>query len=162
MVAVRSGKRLGGWYHLAVGLLRPGMMAITRRDWRGTEHLRPEVRADGTQEGIVVCTNHISWFDPLECAHFLYDNGRPPRFLGKESVFRIPVAGRIITGAGQIPVYRETVDAAASVREAIISLEIAGRVEVRDYVRWLRAAANPACVRSRMRLRSNSASAAKT
>lgn len=123
MVAVRSGKRLGGWYHLAVGLLRPGMMAITRRDWRGTENLRPGIRADGTQEGIVVCTNHISWFDPLECAHFLYDNGRPPRFLGKESVFRIPVAGRIITGAGQIPVYRETVDAAASVREAIAAVE---------------------------------------
>ncbi|HET7899700.1 MAG TPA: lysophospholipid acyltransferase family protein [Candidatus Nanopelagicales bacterium] len=123
VVAVRSGKRLGGWYHLAVGLLRPGMMAVTRRDWRGAQHLRAEVRADGSQEGIVVCTNHISWFDPLECAHFLYDNGRPPRFLGKEAVFRVPVAGRIIKGAGQIPVYRETVDAAASVREAIAAVE---------------------------------------
>ena len=123
MAAVRSGKQLGGWYHLAVGLLRPGMVAITRRDWRGTEHLRAGVRADGTQEGIVVCTNHISWFDPLECAHFLYDNGRPPRFLGKESVFRIPLVGRLISGAGQIPVYRETADAAAAIRSALAALE---------------------------------------
>lgn len=123
MGKVSSGKKLGAYYNIAVGLLRPGMRALTKRDWRGTEHLRAAVRPDGTQEGIVVCTNHISWFDPLECAHFLYDNGRPPRFLGKESVFRIPVAGRIITGAGQIPVYRETVDAAKSVRDAIRAVE---------------------------------------
>ena len=120
MARTKHGKKLGGSYAVAVGLLRPGMLALTRRDWQGVEHLRSAVRPDGTQEGIVVCTNHISWFDPLECAHFLYDSGRPPRFLGKESVFRIPVAGRIITGAGQIPVYRETVDAAASVRDAIV------------------------------------------
>jgi 1-acyl-sn-glycerol-3-phosphate acyltransferase len=116
---VRSGKRLGFWYLLAVGLLRPLMLLLTRRDWRGAEHLRAQVLPDGTQEGIVVCPNHISWFDPLESAHFLYDNGRPPRYLGKESVFRVPVVGRIITGAGQIPVYRETVDAAESVRAAV-------------------------------------------
>ena len=123
MRRVRSGKKLGFWYRLAICLLRPGMLLLTRRDWSGAEHLRAQILPDGTQEGIVVCPNHISWFDPLECAHFLYDNGRPPRFLGKESVFRIPVAGRIITGAGQIPVYRETVDAAASVREAIAAVE---------------------------------------
>jgi 1-acyl-sn-glycerol-3-phosphate acyltransferase len=98
------------------------MLLFTRRDWRGREHLRAEILPDGTQVGIVVCPNHISWFDPLECAHVLYDNGRPPRFLGKESVFRIPVAGRIISGAGQIPVYRETANAADSVRDAIAAV----------------------------------------
>lgn len=119
MARVRSGKKLGFWYRLAVCLLRPGMLLLTRRDWRGAENLRADVLPDGTQEGIVVCPNHISWFDPLESAHFLYDNGRPPRYLGKESVFRVPVAGRIIRGAGQIPVYRETADAADSVRAAV-------------------------------------------
>ena len=69
-----------------------------------------------------MCPNHISWFDPLQSAHFLFDNGRPPRYLGKESVFRIPVAGRIIRGAGQIPVYRETANAADSVRDAIAAV----------------------------------------
>jgi 1-acyl-sn-glycerol-3-phosphate acyltransferase len=123
MGKVRSGKKLGFWYLLAVGLLRPGMLALTKRDWRGAEHLAAAVLPDGTQAPIVVCPNHISWFDPLESAHFLYDNGRPPRFLGKESVFRVPIAGRIIEGAGQIPVYRETSDAAASVRAAIAAVQ---------------------------------------
>jgi 1-acyl-sn-glycerol-3-phosphate acyltransferase len=119
----RSGKKLGFWYLLAVVLLRPGLLLWTKRDWRGAEHLRAGVRPDGTQEGIVVCPNHISWFDPLESAHFLYDNGRPPRYLGKEAVFRVPLIGRIIRGAGQIPVYRETVDAAKAVREAVAAVE---------------------------------------
>ena len=122
MGKVRSGKRLGFWYLLAVALLRPGLLLLTKRDWRGTEHLRARVLPDGTQEGIVVCPNHISWFDPLESAHYLYDNGRPPRYLGKESVFRVPVVGRIITGAGQIPVYRETTDAAESVGAAVAAV----------------------------------------
>jgi 1-acyl-sn-glycerol-3-phosphate acyltransferase len=117
-----SGKRLGFWYRFAVCLLRPGMLALTRRDWRGQEHLRAEVRDDGTQEGIVVCPNHISWFDPLQSAHYLFDSGRPPRYLGKEAVFRVPIVGTIITGAGQIPVYRETTDAANSVRDAIAAV----------------------------------------
>jgi 1-acyl-sn-glycerol-3-phosphate acyltransferase len=122
MRKISSGKKLGFWYLLAVCLLRPFMLAFTRRDWQGAEHLRAEILPDGSQVGIVVCPNHISWFDPLECAHVLYDNGRPPRFLGKEAVFRIPVAGRIIRGAGQIPVYRETANAGESVRDAIAAV----------------------------------------
>lgn len=122
MRKVRSGKRLGFWFLLAVVLLRPFLLVLTRRDWHGAEQLRAEVRPDGTQQGIVACPNHISWFDPLESAHFFYDNGRPPRFLGKESVFRVPVIGRIIRGAGQIPVYRESTDAVNSVRDAVAAV----------------------------------------
>ena len=113
MARVRHGKSLGCWYRLAIVLLRWPLLLLTRRDWHGAEQLRAEVAGDGSQQGVIVCPNHISWFDPLQTAHFLYDNGRPPRYLGKEAVFRIPVVGRIIRGAGQIPVYRETVDAAA-------------------------------------------------
>jgi 1-acyl-sn-glycerol-3-phosphate acyltransferase len=98
------------------------MRLLTRRDWHGQEHLRAGIRADGSQEGIVVCPNHISWFDPLQSAHYLYDSGRPPRYLGKEAVFRVPVVGTIIRGAGQIPVYRESHDAANSVRDAVAAV----------------------------------------
>jgi len=118
-----SGKKLGFWYLFAVGLLRPPMLALTKRDWSGVENLRAEIRPDGTQEGVVVCPNHISWFDPLQSAHFFYDNGRPPRYLGKESVFRVPIAGWILRKAGQIPVYRETADAASAVRDAIAAVQ---------------------------------------
>lgn len=123
MRRVRHGRSLGCYYRFAICVLRPFMLLLTRHDWRGAEQLRADVRPDGSQQGIVVCPNHISWFDPLQTAHFLYDNGRPPRYLGKEAVFRVPLVGRIIRGAGQIPVYRDTVDAARSVRDAIDAVE---------------------------------------
>lgn len=108
---------LGPWYLTALGILWPPMMTLTKRDWRGVENLGQPGK------GIVVAVNHMSWFDPLVMAHFLNDNSRPPRFLGKDAVFEIPVAGRIIAGAGQIPVYRETSDAGAAVRAAVAAVE---------------------------------------
>ena len=78
-LARRRG-RLGFWYRFAAAVLRPPLMLLTRRDWRGGEHL-----PDG---GAVVVVNHVSHIDPLTFAHFVYDHGRAPRFLAKESVFR--------------------------------------------------------------------------
>jgi len=70
-----------------------------------------------------VVANHVSHFDPLTLAHFINDAGRAPRFLGKAELFRLPLIGRLIRGAGQIPVYRETVDAAKALRAAIAAVE---------------------------------------
>lgn len=97
-------------------VLRPFLMAVTRRNWRGGEHIPPP----GT--GVVVAANHISHFDPFTFAHFLWDNGRATRYLAKESVFRIPVAGRLIAAARQIPVYRETTDASQAYRAAVAAV----------------------------------------
>ncbi|NIQ59366.1 MAG: 1-acyl-sn-glycerol-3-phosphate acyltransferase, partial [Gammaproteobacteria bacterium] len=55
--------------------------------------------------------------------HFLWDNGRAPRFLAKEGVFRAPVIGRIIAACGQIPVYRDTQQAARAYRDAVAAVE---------------------------------------
>ncbi len=99
-------------YRFAVGVLRPIFMLLTKRDWRGAHHLP----ATG---GFVAVSNHMSYVDPLTFAHFLLDNGRPPFFLGKEEVFRIPVVGAILRGAGQIPVHRESGDAADAFRSAV-------------------------------------------
>ena len=110
-------QRLGFWYRFVAAIVRPVLMVTTRRDWRGTEHL-PRV---GT--GVVVSPNHISYADPLTLAHFLWDNGRAPRYLAKESVFRVPVIGRIIAACGQIPVYRESKDAARAFRDAVAAVE---------------------------------------
>lgn len=93
---------LGMSYRTAEALLWPWMMAMTRREWQGQDNLGRH------GAGIVVAPNHISWFDPLVMAHFLHDSGRPPRFMGKQSVFDVPVVGRMIRGAGQIPVARDT------------------------------------------------------
>ena len=105
-------RRLGFWYRLAALLLRRPLLLTTKRDWSGTEHL-PQ------QGGCVAVTNHVSHFDPLAIAHFLYDNGRLPRFLGKEAIFRVPVIGTILRGAGQIPVYRESADATKAYEAAV-------------------------------------------
>jgi 1-acyl-sn-glycerol-3-phosphate acyltransferase len=92
-------------------------MVFTKRNWHGTEHLPPV----GT--GVVVAPNHISHVDPLTFAHFLWDSGRAPRYLGKESLFRIPILGKIIASCGQIPVYRESRDAAKAYRAAVAAVE---------------------------------------
>lgn len=92
------------------------MTVLTKREWKGTEYL------DVDDGGIIVAGNHISWFDPLVIAHVLWNNDRPPRFLAKESVFRVPVVGAVITSAGQIRVYRETSEAVAAVRDAITAV----------------------------------------
>lgn len=111
-----TARRLGASYRFAVAVLRPPLMALTKREWRGAEHL-PRGR------GFVACTNHISYADPFTIAHFLHDHGFPPRFLAKEAVFRIPVLGRIIDGAGQIPVYRETRDAGRALVAAVDAVQ---------------------------------------
>jgi 1-acyl-sn-glycerol-3-phosphate acyltransferase len=103
-------------YRLAVAIIKLPMLASTRRDWRGAGFL-PRDR------GFVACANHISYADPFTFAHYLHDNGCPPRFLAKEAVFRLPVLGRIIAGAGQIPVYRESADAGRAMVAAVEAVE---------------------------------------
>ena len=113
-----SGKPLGtnGWFRFGAAILRPILNLIVKKDWRGGEKLPQSGPA------IVVC-NHLSYLDPLTFTHFLYNNGRAPRYLGKESVFRVPIVGRVIRGAGQIPVSRESKDAVKGLEHAIAVLK---------------------------------------
>jgi len=97
---------------LCVSVLRPLLTVLTKRDWRGGEHI-PQ---DG---GCVLAVNHVSEFDPVPYAHFVYDHGRLPRFLGKAEVFAVPVVGRILRSAGQIPVYRKSTDASKAFSAAV-------------------------------------------
>lgn len=108
-----KGQHLDPYYRFAAVVLWPPMMALTRRNWRGVEHLGQP------GEGIVVAPNHISWIDPIVVSHIMNDNDRVPRFLAKDVLFEVPIAGRIVNGAGQIPVYRHTSNAADAVRAAV-------------------------------------------
>ncbi len=114
---IRRRQELGFSYRLAVALLWPAMRTLVDWERTGTDQL---TQAEG---GIIVAPNHTSWFDPFVVAFTLWQADRPPRFLGKESVFRIPVFGRILAHAGQIPVYRETSEAAAAIRDAVAALD---------------------------------------
>jgi 1-acyl-sn-glycerol-3-phosphate acyltransferase len=104
-------RRIGFWYRLAAIILRRPLMVLTRRDWSGAEHLG--------SGGVVVVTNHVSYFDPLVFAHFLYDNGRLPRFLAKAGMFRVFFIGSVLRGAKQIPVYRDSADASTAYAAAV-------------------------------------------
>jgi 1-acyl-sn-glycerol-3-phosphate acyltransferase len=78
------------------------------------EHLE---RIPRTGPAIVAC-NHISYLDPLTNGEAVVRAGRRPRFLAKEDLFRIPVVGRALRGAGQIPVSRGTRDRSSLDRAA--------------------------------------------
>lgn len=55
----------------------------------------------------VLVSNHVTNVDALAVAYLVYVKlKRAPHFLAKEGLFRIPVIGRILLVAGQIPVYR--------------------------------------------------------
>lgn len=91
-----------GWaFRLAVAILKPLLLLFTKRTWRDGERLP----ATG---GCVVVLNHLSHLDPITAAHFVYDHGRAPRYLAKAALFKNPVLGTIMRGAGQIPVQRES------------------------------------------------------
>lgn len=97
-------------------LLWPVMRWLTKSDWQHADRLNE------TDGGIIVTTNHISYFDPFALAFMLWEVDRPPRFLGKIEVFSIPIIGSVIRSAGQIPVYRETANAVDAVRDAIAAV----------------------------------------
>lgn len=82
------------------------------------EHLD---RIPRTGPAIIVC-NHISYLDPLTNGDAVVRAGRRPRFLAKEELFRIPVVGRVLRGAGQIPVSRGTRDR-SSLDRAVAALQ---------------------------------------
>jgi 1-acyl-sn-glycerol-3-phosphate acyltransferase len=97
-----------------VFILRPWLMVLTKRDWRGGHNL--------PSGGFVVAPNHLSHVDPLLVAHYLVDHGIPPRFLAKDTIMAVPVLGRILTNTGQIPVFRGSKDAAKSLSAAIAAV----------------------------------------
>ncbi len=109
-------RRIGPAYRLAVIVLKPVLLLVTKRNWRGAENLP----ATG---GVITVANHVSYVDPLTFAHFVYAAGRLPRFMAKESVFRLPLVGWVVRGAQQIPVYRETKDAGAAYLAAVEAVQ---------------------------------------
>ncbi|GIM95194.1 1-acyl-sn-glycerol-3-phosphate acyltransferase [Paractinoplanes toevensis] len=80
--------------------------------------------------GIIVVPNHVSHFDPLVVGHFIYGAGRWPRFLGKASIWRVPVLGPFLRKVQQIPVERGSVEAVKSLDVLIDALHQGGVVVI--------------------------------
>ena len=88
-------------FRFGAAVLIPLLRAITKRDWQGAQYI-PKTGP------VIVCSNHLSYLDVLMLTHYLYKNGRAPRYLGKSGIFKTPIIGKILLGAGQVPVERET------------------------------------------------------
>ncbi|NIL41450.1 1-acyl-sn-glycerol-3-phosphate acyltransferase [Salinispora arenicola] len=116
-------RRIGFWQRFAVVLVKSVMTIWTRRSWRGMEHLP-------RSGGIIIVPNHISHADPLVAAHFVYDSGRWPQFLGKASLFRIPLVGGILRRCWQIPVERGTSSAVQSLDLLVDTVDGGGAVVI--------------------------------
>lgn len=111
-----AARRMGWAMRVCVSLLRPPLMVLTRRDW----HCGDKLPASG---GAVLVANHISHADPLVYAHFVYDNGRIPRFLAKAEILELRGLRWLLRAAGQIPVYRESREASMAFRAAVDAVE---------------------------------------
>ena len=93
----------------------PALPLLTKRRWHGQRAIPPT-------GGVIIAANHLSWVDPFTLGHFVYKAGRIPRFMAKESLFRLPVVGWICAGRDQIPVHRGERDGAAALSDAVEAL----------------------------------------
>lgn len=105
------GREVSPTFSTIVHILRPMIKRWTDRHWSGEENLPKE-------GGFIAVSNHVTNFDPLTFGHYLVDNGIPVKFLGKSELFKVPVVGKVLSGARQIPVYRGTTRAAESLKAA--------------------------------------------
>jgi 1-acyl-sn-glycerol-3-phosphate acyltransferase len=108
--------RLGVTYRSAASILRPILLTNTVRAWSGQENIPHE------GVGFIAVSNHISHVDPLLVLHYLYDNGRAPRVLAKDSLFDVPALGQVMQWSDMVPVSRGTSDASAALEAAAESL----------------------------------------
>lgn len=95
----------------AVGVVKPVLLVATKHEWIDGER----IPASG---GCVVAMNHVSHVDPLTLAWLLYEHGRVARYLAKDALFEVPVVRWVLRGTGQIPVVRQSADAALAFEAA--------------------------------------------
>lgn len=114
--ASRRNPRPGAAFTFIEAICRPLLVVLVKRDWRGMENVPRE-------GGVIVVANHYSFFDPISVGHFLVVAKRTPRFLAKAAVFKQPTLGKLFRAAGQIPVQRESRDAALAFKDALTAVE---------------------------------------
>jgi len=113
-----QGKPLGTnlTFKICTKIAIPILNLVGKKSWRGAENIPQTGR-------VIVASNHVSYLDVLFLTHFLFRSGRAPRYIGKEGVFKVPVIGKILLAAGQVPVAREGKDAAKALEHALKLLE---------------------------------------
>jgi len=113
-----KGKPHGTNFAFKIGtkVVIPLLNLVGKKVWRGGENIPKSGKT-------IVASNHLSYLDVLFLTHFLFRNGRAPRYIGKEGVFKVPVIGKIILAAGMVPVARESKDASKALDHALRLLD---------------------------------------
>ena len=114
--AMVARERGGFWIGFCAVFFYPVGWLSARPRFVGLEHM-PRTG------GAVLAANHISHIDPIYSGLAVHLARRVPRFLAKDSLWRVPVLGTVLRSTGQIPVFRGTADAKASLREGTAALE---------------------------------------
>jgi 1-acyl-sn-glycerol-3-phosphate acyltransferase len=117
----RTRGRLSNGMVAAIVVVYPAASLMFRLRYRHAER----IPATGP---VLLVANHVSILDPLACARLVFDAGRLPHFLAKESVFK-GFAGTLLRSAGQIAVARFSADAHEALAAAQADLD-AGNVVV--------------------------------
>ncbi len=114
-------RRLGFWRRFAAILVIPVLKVWTKKTWLSTENIP-------RSGGVIIAPNHVSHFDPLVVGYYIFGTGRWPRFLGKASLWKVPVLGGFLRKVQQIPVERGSVEAVKSLDVLVDALEQGGVV----------------------------------
>jgi 1-acyl-sn-glycerol-3-phosphate acyltransferase len=109
-------ERGGFWIGLSAAFFYPVGWLSARPRFAGLDHIP-------RSGGVVVAANHISHIDPIYSGLAVHLARRVPRFLAKDSLWRVPVLGTVLRATGQIPVFRQTAEARSSLRDGIAALE---------------------------------------
>jgi 1-acyl-sn-glycerol-3-phosphate acyltransferase len=106
----------------AIVVIYPAASLLFRLRYRHGERIP-------TSGPVLLVANHVSVLDPLACARLVFDNGRLPHFLAKQSVFK-GFAGTLLRSAGQIPVARFSADAHGALDAAKVDLDAGNLVVI--------------------------------
>jgi 1-acyl-sn-glycerol-3-phosphate acyltransferase len=112
---VRREKR-GFWIAFCAIFFYPTGWLVGRSRFEGLRH----IPADG---GVLLVANHVSHLDPIFSGLVVDKARRVPRFLAKDTLWRVPLLRQALLGSQQIPVYRNTSGAQESLRAAVEALE---------------------------------------
>lgn len=116
-MTVRAKQEKLGWaFGLAVFVIKPLLLATTKRDWIDTHKLP-------VSGGCVIVLNHVSHLDPLTAAHLVYEHGRVPRYLAKSQLFKNKLLAAFLSSCGQIPVERLSANAVGAFDAAVAAVQ---------------------------------------
>ena len=99
-------RRIGFWYRLAAVICKPPLVVLIKRDWRGMENIPADGRIHHRGE---------PQFAPGPASPTRTSSTTPAVFRDswrRPALFKKGFVGAVMRGTGQIPVYRETTDAA--------------------------------------------------